>query len=212
MINGLERFLSLEPRSRILDLACGEGRQTLELARRGHRVLGLDCSEEALRRARQAAKHERLNVHFLKSDIRRIPYNAEFDAAVGFFSPLGEFPLERDDLRALESVRKALKSRGFLLLDLPNRERVLRHGPAGSFDLETGRLEGRRLYALTEIKGLLERAGLIYLRVWGAWSGSAYERESRRMIVLAEKPAPRPAPRREEEGLATALRIKGRRR
>ncbi len=160
-IDGVERFIKMEPRSRVLDLSCGSGRQTLELARRGHRVLGVDSQEPALAEARQAAKSERLNVHFLKADSRNLPYRAEFDVVVNLFSAFGYFPLERDDLRALEGVRKALKPGGRLLIDLLNKEWLMRHfepnfweqGEDGkgsvvldqiSFNFETGRLDNHR--------------------------------------------------------------------
>lgn len=160
-IDGVERFLGLEPRSRVLDLACGAGRQTLELARRGHRVLGVDSSAEPIAEARAAAKCERLNVHFVKTDIRQIPYRAEFDAVVNLFTSFGYFPNERDDLRALEAVRKGLKPGGKLLMDLLNKEWLMRHfepnfweqGEDGkgavvldhiSFNFETGRLDNHR--------------------------------------------------------------------
>lgn len=244
-IDGVDRFLKLEPRSRILDLACGSGRQTLELARRGHRVLGLDPSEAALSEARAAARQERLNVHFLKSDIRNIPYRAEFDAVVNLFTSFGYFPGERDDARALESVRKALKPQGLLLLDLLNKEWLMRHfepnlweGVEGkgavvldriSYDFETGRVENHRtivapdggrtpsfvsmrVYTLTEVKALLDRAGLVYRQSWGGFDGSAYGMDAPRMIVLAQKPPEkRPAPKRDDDDLPKAIRIKGRR-
>ncbi len=160
-LDAVERFLALEPRSRVMDLACGRGRQTLELARRGHRVLGIDPDDAALAQARQAARGERLNVHFLKNDIRQITYRAEFDAVINLFTSFGYFPSERDDLRALESVARALKPGGRLLLDLLNKEWLMRHfdpnaweqaeGGRGavalddiSFNFETGRLENRR--------------------------------------------------------------------
>lgn len=244
-IDGVERFLALEPRSRLLDLACGSGRQTLELARRGHRVLGLDPSAEALALARAAARQERLNVHFLKNDVRNIPYRGEFDAAVCLSSSFGRLPNERDDLRCLESVRKALKVGGRLLLDLLNKEWLMRHfepnvweqGEEGrgdvvldqiSFNFETGRLDDRRtlvskdgtrhpvfvslrVYALTEAKSLLARAGLAYVQSWGGFDGAAYGMDSPRMIVMALRP-PEPARRSEEaESLESAIRIKGRR-
>lgn len=245
-IAGVERFLALEPRSRVLDLGCGAGRWTLELARLGHRVLGLDSDEKALAAARAAAKGERLNIHFSKADLRLIPYRGELDAVVSMDSSFGRLPSDRDDLNCLESVRKALKPGGRLLLDLPNRERIMRHFAPNrwepgeevkgalvldqaSFDLEKGRLndhrtvvapDGRRslstvslrVYALTEIRAMLEEAGLAYRQCWGGFDGAAYSMESPRLLVLAAagapvKPRTRPAPLP-----GAAIRIKGRRK
>jgi SAM-dependent methyltransferase len=212
-IEGVESFLDLEARSRVLDLCCGDGRRTIELARRGHRVLGLDPDERELARARAAARGERLNVHFAKADPRAIPYRADFDAILFLGGAFGRLPGERDDLRALESARKALKPGAWLVLDVPNRERELGRLEDAVFDLEAGRLDdGARLYALTELKALLERAGLEYRGCRGGFDGSAYALDSPRLIVLARRPredarARRPA----DDGLPKAIRIKGRR-
>src|SRR5579884_3338281 len=73
-VDGVERFLSLEPRARVLDLGCGRGSQTIELARRGYRVLGMDADERTLAHGRAAAKDEKVYVHFTKNDPRQIPY------------------------------------------------------------------------------------------------------------------------------------------
>lgn len=160
-IDGVERFLQLETRSRVLDLGCGPGRQTIELARRGHRVLGVDPSEKVLLEARQAARVERLNVHFLKNDLRQIPYRAEFDAVVSFSSSFGRLAGERDDERALASIQRALKPGGWLLLDMLNKEWLMRHFEPNtwepsrerradvlldqvSFNFESGRLDNHR--------------------------------------------------------------------
>lgn len=245
-IDGLERFLNLEPRSRVLDLGCGSGRRTLELARRGHRVLGVDPDERALAAARAAAKGERLNVHFVKADLRLIAYRAEFDAVVSLDSSFGQLPADRDDLKCLEAARRALKPGGRLLLDTLNREWLMRHfepnyweqGEEGkgsvvldqiTFDFEKGRLDNRRtivgpdgkrtpsfvslrVYALTEIKALLERAGLVYRQSWGGFDGASYGMDSPRLVALATAGAPL-APRARKESMpGAALRIKGRRR
>lgn len=162
-VSFVERVLALEPRSRILDLGCGSGRQTLELARRGHRVLGLDAVETPLAEARAAARQERLNIHFLKSDTRQIPYKNDFDAVVCLSTAFGLLPSERDDAKVLESVVKALKPGGQLLLDLLNKEWLMRHfepqfweqASEGrgdvvldrfSFNFETGRLDNHRMF------------------------------------------------------------------
>lgn len=161
MIDGLERFLVLEPRSRVLDLGCGSGRRTLELARRGHRVLGVDPDERALALARASAKDEKLNVHFLKAETSAISYRAELDAVVSLDGAFGQASSDRGDLRCLEGVRRALKPGGKLLVDALNREWLLRHfepnfweraeeGDSAvvldriSFDFEKGRLDNHR--------------------------------------------------------------------
>lgn len=243
-IDGLERFLELEPRSRILDLACGSGRQTLEISRRGHRVLGVDSLDAQLSEARADAKSEKLNAHFLKGDIRQLGYRAEFDAVVNFYSSFGYFRGERDDAKTLEGVFKGLKPGGKLLMDLLNKEWLMRHFEPNlweqaedsqgavvldqiSFNFETGRLDNHRtllaqdgtrtpsfvslrVYTLTELKRLLESAGLLYRGVWGGFDGCAYGMDSRRMIVLAEKPKSGPKPRPADTGPALAIKIKGR--
>lgn len=229
-VDGMARLLDLEPRSRILDLCCGLGQESVELAGRGHRVLGVDLTEDALRAARGASKGTGLFCHFLKADMRNIPYTGEFDAVLLRHPSFGHYPRERDDLRALEGIRKALKPGGRLLMKLINREWVIRrlshsgHEHGLTFDFASGRLEGYRprgeirapsslrLYALTELLRLLNAAGLTAKLVSGRLDGSPYDLEAFHMIVLAErlKDAPEKAGRREDDGLERALKIKGR--
>lgn len=244
-IDGLERFLHLEPRSRVLDLGCGSGRRTLEISRRGHRVLGQEPDGKSLAEARSAAAGEKLNIHFHKAGLSALSYRAEFDAVLFLGGAFGRLLPEREAARALEAVRKALKPGGQLLIDALNREWLLRHfepnmwEPSDEgkgvvlddvvFDLESGRLdnrrvsvgpdgkravtvESRRLYALTELKGLLEKAGFEYRQSWGNYDGSAYGMDSPRLIALASRrrdEAPRHKDR--DDGLPKAIRIKGRR-
>lgn len=160
-VDGVDRILALETRSRVLDLHCGAGRRALELSTRGHRVLGVDPDERALAQARFAAKGERLNVHFQKADPREVTYRAEFDAVLWLDGGFGSLPTDREDSRALESVRKALKPGAKLLIDVLNKEWLMRHyepnhwerGEEGtgavvldkvSFDFEKGRLDNHR--------------------------------------------------------------------
>ena len=77
-IDFVEQRLGLAPRSRILDVPCGSGRHSLELARRGHSVTGVDLSAEAIGHARQAAAD--LDVELVHADMREIPRDNEFDA------------------------------------------------------------------------------------------------------------------------------------
>jgi 2-polyprenyl-3-methyl-5-hydroxy-6-metoxy-1,4-benzoquinol methylase len=80
--------LGLAPASRVLDVACGHGRHSLELARRGYAVVGVDLSEPSLSIARQDAASRGLDVRFVRSDMRDMTFLEEFDAAINMFTHL----------------------------------------------------------------------------------------------------------------------------
>jgi len=76
---------------KILDLACGTGIPTLELARRGYEVTGLDLHEKMLAVARRKAEREGLNVEFLRGDALELDFEEEFDAIMMFLSSIMYF-------------------------------------------------------------------------------------------------------------------------
>lgn len=226
-VDAVERMLELKHRYRVLDLGCGAGAQTLELARRHYRVVGMEATKEALSAVRDRAKEEQLTVHFLANPLDRIPYEGEFNAVLNVRNPLGSLPTERDDLRCLQAIHRALKPGGRLLLDLLNREWVVRRLGAhdGAFDLVSGRLDGRglaprgaaggasavRLYSLTELRRLLTEAGFRLRGSWGDYQGHPYHLDSLRLLIVAERvERPKKAPERESDEFERAVRIKGR--
>lgn len=219
-VDGVERMLGLAPDMRILDVCCGYGRHALELARRGYRhVVGVDLSRPLLAQARRTARAEGLRVDFRLADMRRLPFRGSFDVGLNLFTSFGYFQDEADDLAALRAMARALRPGGHLLMDLLNREWLVRQFQpryqdetavgivenALTFDLETGRLrnvrrfqhEGRprsltvefRVYTLAEIVRMLGAAGLRYDRAYGNFEGSPHGMDSFRMILVAGKPA-----------------------
>lgn len=233
-VDGIERLLGLKFRARVLDLGCGAGSQTIELARRKYRVVGMDASPAALASAREKARAESLTVHFQAQDMRRIPWEDEFNAVLNLRNPIGLYTTEREDLRCLEAVQRALRLGGKLLLDLLNREWLIRRlGPATraeakeqAFDLRMGLLDTRgfaargdapgaggtlRLYSLTELIRMLRDAGLAFREVYGGYDGRVYGVDSLRMILVAEKTAESDSERRRgADEPPGAIRIKGR--
>ena len=103
---------------RVLDLACGTGILTLELARRGYTLTGLDLHEEMLSVARRKAEGEGLSIEFLQGNALKIEFEEEFDAVTMFFSSIMYF----DDSaiqQLFNSVNRALKPGGVFIADFP---------------------------------------------------------------------------------------------
>lgn len=119
--------LDLPQGAKVLDLCCGQGRHSLELARRGFQVVGVDLSEALLYAARRKAESERLKVTFMQCDMREIEFNEEFDAVISMFTSFGYLESEVEDEKVLVKVAQALKSGGKFLIDVTNRDRLVRY-------------------------------------------------------------------------------------
>ncbi|MFL5279877.1 MAG: methyltransferase domain-containing protein, partial [Rhodopila sp.] len=115
---------NVEPTYRILDLCCGQGRHSLELARRGfERVTGTDRSRYLIRLARRRAKDANLPVVFREGDARSFRCAPEaFDRVCMMGNSFGYFETQADDLAVLRGVRRALSPIGVLVLDIVDGE------------------------------------------------------------------------------------------
>lgn len=110
----------LEPNDRILDLCCGQGRHSLELARRGFRfVTGVDRSRYLIRLARKRARQSGLEVTFQEGDARKVRIRESSLNCVAILgNSFGYFDREEDDLAVLRAALNALCSGGTLALDI----------------------------------------------------------------------------------------------
>jgi len=113
-------ILNLSKDDKILDLCCGQGRHSLELARREFRfVEGLDRSHYLIQRAKNQAKKEGLEVRFKEGDARKLPFPPDsFDVVMILGNSFGYFETVEDDLRVLKEVFRILKPWGKLLIDV----------------------------------------------------------------------------------------------
>jgi SAM-dependent methyltransferase len=112
--------LALAPGDAVLDVACGRGRHSVELARRGFHVTGVDLSACSLELARAAAEQARAEVVFRRLDMRELDYDGVFDAVVNLFTAFGYFWEDLENERVVHRIVSALRPGGRVVIDTIN--------------------------------------------------------------------------------------------
>lgn len=119
----------------ILDVGCGTGRHSIELAARGYNVTGVDLSDSMLKRAKKKAQEAGVNVDFRQADARALQFKEEFGLVIMLCE--GGFSLmETDEMnyRILESAAKALRPGGTFIFTTLNGLFPLFHSVRDFFD------------------------------------------------------------------------------
>ncbi len=125
----------------VLDLACGPGRHSIALAKRGFRVTGVDLSSFLLRKARERARAEGVEVEWVREDMRRFVRPESFDLVVSLFTSFGYFESRDDDLDVLRNIHRSLRRGGTLVMEIAGREALARgFQPTTSKELADGSL------------------------------------------------------------------------
>src|SRR4030042_1178325 len=129
-------ILKLSAEDRILDLCCGQGRHSLELARRNFKnIEGLDRSHYLIQKAKARAKKEDMNIKFREGDARKIPSPSDtFDAVTILGNSFGYVETIQDDLRVLKEVFRVLKPWGKLLIEITDGEYLRKHFQSRSWE------------------------------------------------------------------------------
>lgn len=213
-IERLLEKLNLPIGARVLDVACGKGRHSLQFRKAGYEVIGIDLSEESIEEAKLS---EREGLEFFVHDMRSLYWSEHFDLVVNLFTSFGYFHNSEDDQRTISSVADALKPGGLFVLDFLNAPKTIANLVAYEekqidgvkFELtrtvkdgiikkririQDGELEQEfeeQVDALTlsDFEDYLSNAGLELVGTFGSYGLEAYnEQVSDRLIVIAQKP------------------------
>lgn len=215
VVSNLESLVGLSPGSRVLDACCGPGRHSLEFARRGYAVTGVDLTESYLEAAQETAAAEGLAIEFLHEDIRFFRRVQRYDLCINLFTSFGYFPSRAEDLMALRNFRESLVPGGALVIEMIGKETAVRDFVEGEWferagwtvcteyqvvgdweglrnrwllikdDQRIDRSFVQRLYSAVEFESILLEAGFKTPLFFGSLEGSPYDEKATSLVALA---------------------------
>ncbi|MBI3949747.1 MAG: class I SAM-dependent methyltransferase [Acidobacteria bacterium] len=214
--DAIEKLLQLAPGAKVLDVPCGQGRLSIELASRGYHVTGVDITRPLLDDAQRKAIERQLEMAWEERDMRDLPWHEEFDGAFCVWGSFGYFDGD-GNAAFIKAVSRALKPGARFLVDLPVAETVFPNfrdrawGPFGDtlilqaarYDHVHGRVdvdwtlvqEGKmaksfssiRIYTYGELCRLLEEAGFTNCEGYASMSQEPFKLGSPWLYLVATK-------------------------
>jgi 2-polyprenyl-3-methyl-5-hydroxy-6-metoxy-1,4-benzoquinol methylase len=217
-VGRLIKLIGVQPKGlKVLDLCCGIGRHSLEMARCGLQVTGVDITRPYLDIAQQNSSRQGLDIEFIHSDMKEFRRPEYFDLIVNLCTSFGYFDRIEDDIQVLVNMHDSLKPHGKFVMEILGKEVIAAsfreqevleadgyHVVAKSRIMDNWtRLECirtitkereskeitayHRLYSATELKGHLLSVGFKDIQVFGDFSGAPYDNKAKSMVLIAGK-------------------------
>jgi SAM-dependent methyltransferase len=124
----IEESLGVAAGGVVLDLGCGDGYHSVELASRGYGVVGYDLSLYQLALAADVAQERGQKINFLQGDMREMAFEEMFDGVFCWNTTFGYFEEEKN-LAVAQRVFKSLRPGGMFLVDVVNRDYAAAQAP-----------------------------------------------------------------------------------
>jgi len=212
-IDKLTDYLHPKAEAKMLDIACGKGRHSIYLNKKGFDVTGIDLSEQSIKYAK---RFENSKLHFLVHDMRKLFYINYFDVALNLFTSFGYFDTEKDHVNALKTFRKCLTANGILVLDYFNTEKIVRNLNSCevksldgiSFNITKNVVDGKiikkinfedqhkvynfeervQAFSFSDFERMLNKAGMRIEKTFGNYSLDDFDHSaSDRLILICKK-------------------------
>jgi SAM-dependent methyltransferase len=214
----ISKHLQPSDGAKLLDVPCGNGRLSVELASRGFQMTGIDIASEFIDEAKANSTKRGLDIEWLQGDMRTISWSQDFDGAFCFGNSFG-YLADEDNANFLRSISKALRPGARFILDapaiaeclLPNlkEEREMEVGGItfkadSRYDHDQGRMfteytfvrdgvedkrpSSQRIYTYRELKDLLHKANLEVLHAYSSLEEEPFKLGSQRLLLVCKKP------------------------
>jgi 2-polyprenyl-3-methyl-5-hydroxy-6-metoxy-1,4-benzoquinol methylase len=110
-----------------LELGCGNGRITINMAKQGFEAAGVDISQLYIDEARRKSTRMHVKTHFLQGDIRKIDkiVRGKFDVIYSIWTSIGFYDRSTDEKIFKQAARLLRKNGIFMILNTMSRERLL---------------------------------------------------------------------------------------
>ena len=210
-------LLRIRQNDRILDLSCGTVRHSLELARQGFDVVGVDRTTSFIKKAKQQAEEESLKVELVVGDMREYRQPKSFDIVMNLFGSFGYFEDPDDDRQVVKNMYASLRSGGRFLIETMGKEIAAREFQERDWSEEGDTLvlaerkphqNWRRIrtrwivikgnqraehtvsvrsYSAVELSSLLLDCGFVDVQVYGDLEGRDYDQGAKRLVVIGAK-------------------------
>jgi len=125
-VDAIKSLCRIAPDEIVLDLCCGVGRHSLEFARRGHKVVGVDRTRMYLEKARTVANEENLPIEFVLDDMRTFYRKNTFDIVLSMFTSFSYFEDHEEQMLVLRNIYVSLRPGGRFILESAGKEILAR--------------------------------------------------------------------------------------
>ena len=218
----IQKHLQLSSQAKLLDVPCGGGRLSLEFAKRGFDLTGVDIASEFIDEAGTKSGASGLSIEWHNRDMRELPWHEQFDGAFCFGNSFGYLD-DDGNVDFLRAVARTLKPGARFVLDtgaiaesiIPNFQPRRWFEVGGitflidsRYDHEQGRLfteytfirDGKtekrpaslRIYAYSEVRTLLKKAGLEIIAAFSSVNEEPFRLGTQRLLLITQKPVAAP--------------------
>lgn len=215
-LNKVLSYISLNPGCEVLDAACGAGRHSILMARKGYKVTAFDLSGPLLEIASAKGKAQNLNIDFFREDLRKVKLDKKFSLVLNLFTSFGYFDSDDENFAFIRSAFEMQDKGGYFIFDYFNEAYLRKHVVAESSKIINGleikekrgikgnRIvkqieivnEGERLnyeesvqlYTFNEIIERFRETGYREVQIFGNYNCGTFEpEESDRLIIIFQK-------------------------
>ncbi|PIW69842.1 MAG: hypothetical protein COW08_05005 [Ignavibacteriales bacterium CG12_big_fil_rev_8_21_14_0_65_30_8] len=121
LVKSILSIINIKKEAKVLDLACGAGRHSIEFAKKGFAITAVDLSKNLLDTARKNAEALNVNIDLIRADLRQFKIETKFDLVLNLFTSFGYFDTDEENFKIFKTAYNHLKEDGFFVFDYFNK-------------------------------------------------------------------------------------------